>query len=166
MSNVAPPQNLEAEQELLGTLLVFYKPQLVHLAQSAGLVPGDFYRRSHEAVYRAVLKLHARAEHVDILTVTRFLQAQPHEQSGSWLENIGGAAQVELLACFHVTHGFRERAAIVHTDGQWRRWLRDLYEAQDSIHLRDSERFWAAVGRIREDIVPGELRVIDGKKAA
>jgi hypothetical protein len=34
MSNVAPPQNLEAEQELLGTLLVFYKPQLVHLAQA------------------------------------------------------------------------------------------------------------------------------------
>jgi replicative DNA helicase len=166
MSNVAPPQNLEAEQELLGTLLVFYKPALVHLAQSAGLTPNDFYRRSHEAVYRAVLRLHARAEHVDILTVTRFLQGQPHEQSGSWLENIGGAAEVELLACFHVTHGFRERAAIVHEDGRWRRWLRALYEAQESVHDRDPQRFWEAIGRVKDDVVPEPLRAIDGGKAA
>jgi replicative DNA helicase len=164
--NSAPPFNLTAERELVGTLLVFYTPQLVHLAQAAGLVPGDFYWTSHEAIYRAVLRMHAGGEHVDTLTVTRFLQSQPHPTSGSWLKQVGGAVQVEFLAAFTVGHGFRERAAIVHTDGQWRRWLRDLYEAQDSIHLRDSERFWAAVGRIREDIVPGELRVIDGKKAA
>lgn len=164
--NSAPPCNLTAERELVGTLLVFYQPQLVHLAQAAGLVPGDFYWTHHEAIYRAVLRMHAGGEHVDTLTVTRFLLSQPHPVSGSWLKQVGGAAQVEFLAAFTVGHGFRERAAIVHADGQWRRWLRDLYEAQDSIHLRDSERFWAAVGRIREDIVPGELRVIDGKKAA
>jgi replicative DNA helicase len=41
---LAPPQNLEAEREVIGTLLVFYKPQLIHVAQAAGLIPRDFYR--------------------------------------------------------------------------------------------------------------------------
>jgi replicative DNA helicase len=162
----APPQSTTAERELLGTLLVFYKPQLIHVAQSAGLTPQDFYWQHHEAVYRAVLKLHARAEHVDTLTVTRFLKAQPHEQSGSWLENIGGPAQIELLACFHVAYGFRERAAIVHEDGRWRRWMRALYEALECIDRRDEAAFWDAVGRVREDVLGPELRVIEGRKDA
>jgi replicative DNA helicase len=160
------PANLEAERELIGTLLVFYKPQLVQTAQSAGLTPSDFYWTQHEVVYRAVLRLHDTGVHVDTLTVGRFLNSQPHERSGSWLEHIGGSAQVEFLACFHVVNGFRERAVIVHEDGRWRRWLLALTEALESVHDRDSERFWGAVGRVREDVLPGELRVVDGRKDA
>lgn len=166
MTPLAPPQNREAERELLGTLLVFYKPQLVHVAQAAGLTPQDFYWHRHEAVYRAVLNLHAQAVHVDTLTVTRFLRAQPHEQAGSWLEHIGGGAQVEFLACFHIVNGFRERAVIVHEDGRWRRWLRAMYEALDCIDRRDEDAFWDAVGRVREDVLGSELRVIQGRKDA
>jgi replicative DNA helicase len=164
--NSAPPFNLTAERELVGTLLVFYTPQLVHLAQAAGLVPGDFYWTHHEAIYRAVLRMHAGGEHVDTLTVTRFLQSQPHPVSGSWLKQVGGAGQVEFLASFTVGHGFRERAAIVHADGRWRRWLCALYEAQESVHDRDPQRFWEAIGRVREDVLPGELRVVAGGEAA
>lgn len=166
MSLNAPPQNLEAERELLGTLLTFYKPQLVHVAQAAGLTPADFYRHTHETVYRAILRLHGEGAHVDTLTIGRFLSTQPHEHDGSWLEHIGGQAQVEYLACFHAVNGFRERAAIIHEDGRWRRWLRALYDAQESVHVRDSERFWEAIGRVRDDVLPGELRVIDGTREA
>lgn len=166
MSTLAPPQNIEAEREIIGTLLVFYKPQLVHLAQAAGLVPHDFYWQRHEAVYRAVLNLHARGEHPDVLTVTRFLATQPHEHEGTWLAHVGGSVQVEFLACFTVAYGFRERCAIVHEDGRWRRWLRALYEAEESVHDRDSGRFWEALGRVREDVLPGELRLLDGGEAA
>jgi replicative DNA helicase len=160
------PQSLEAERELIGTLLVYYRPQLVHIAQAAGLLTQDFYWHVHETIYRAVLQLHGRGEHVDTLTVGRFLAAQPHETDGSWLEHIGGMVQLEFLACFHVTHGFKERAAIVHEDGRWRRYLSAMYDGIESIHDRDTERFWDAIGRVRADILPGELRVIDGKKAA
>jgi hypothetical protein len=96
------------------------------------------------------------------MTVARFLSSQPHEQDGSWLEAVGGRAQVEGLACFTVTYGFRERCAIVHEDGRWRRWLRALYDAEESVHDRDTERFWEAISRVREDVLPGELRVLDG----
>jgi len=164
--NPAPPQNLEAERELLGTLLALYTPQLVHIAQAAGLTPQDFYWQHHEAVWRAILRLHARGEHVDTLTVTRFLQAQRHEQAGTWLEHIGGRTQIEFLACFHVVSGFKERCQVVHDDGRWRRWLRALYEAQECIDRRDEAGFWDAVGRVREDVLGSELRVIDGRKEA
>jgi replicative DNA helicase len=159
------PQSLEAERELIGTLLCFYRPQLVHIAQATGLTSRDFYYDAHAIVYRAILRLHATEQHVDTLTVTRFLAAQPHE-TGSWLAVIGGAAQVEFLASFHVTHGFKERAAIVHEDGRWRRWLSALREAQESVHDRNSKRFWAAIARVREDVLPGELRVIEGGERA
>jgi hypothetical protein len=98
--------------------------------------------------------------------VARFLSSQLHETDGSWLEAVGGRAQVEGLACFTVTYGFRERCAIVHQDGQWRRWLCALYEAEESIHDRNSERFWAAIARVREDILPGELHVVQGEGRA
>jgi replicative DNA helicase len=164
---LAPPQNLEAEREVIGTLLVFYKPQLIHVAQAAGLIPRDFYRTTHEAVYRAVLNLHARGEHVDTLTVTRFLATQPHEQAGTWLEHIGGTVQVEFLAYHTVAYGFRERCAIVHEDGKWRRYLRALYDAQESIYDRDSERFWEAIARVKDDVLAeAPLRAIEGGRAA
>jgi replicative DNA helicase len=163
---LAPPSSIEAERELIGTLLALYKPQLVHIAETTGLTPRDFYWKQHEAMYRAVLQVHARGEHVDTMTVARFLSSQLHETDGSWLEAVGGRAQVEGLACFTVTYGFRERCAIVHQDGQWRRWLCALYEAEESIHDRNSERFWAAIARVREDILPGELHVVQGEGRA
>lgn len=166
MSPSAPPQNLEAEREVIGTLLVFYKPQLVHIAQAAGLIPKDFYRVTHEIVYRSILRLHSEGSHVDTVTVGRFLATQPHPPTGTWLEHIGGMAQVEFLACFSVVNGFRERCAILHEDGHWRRWLMALYEAQESVHDRDRERFWEAISRVREDVLPGELRLLDGGEKA
>lgn len=166
MSAPAPPQSIQAEREVIGTLLVFYKPQLVHVAQSAGLTPQDFYRQTHEAIYRAILKMHGGGEHVDTLTVSRFLSTQPDEHYGTWLTRIGGPAQIEYLACFTSVTGFRERCAIVHEDGRWRRWLRALYEALDCVERRDEEAFWSAVGRVREDVLGSELRVIDGERAA
>jgi hypothetical protein len=152
---LAAPSSIEAERELIGTLLALYKPQLVHIAETTGLTPCDFYWKQLEAIYRAVLQVHARGEHVDTMTVARFLASQPHETDGSWLEAVGGRAQVEGLACFTVTY-----------DGRWRRWLRALYDAEESVHDRDTERFWEAIARVREDVLPGELRVIEGRKDA
>lgn len=166
MTPFAPPQNLDAEQEILGTILVFYRPELVHIAQAAGLLREDFYRRDHQIVYRAILALHRDGSHVDILTVGRFLLTQRDAEGVTFLEHIGGVARLEFLSAFGVGHGFKERAAIVHEDGRWRRWLYALYDAQEHAHDRDSAAFWAAIESIRADAMPEPLRVIEGGKAA
>ena len=168
-----PPQNLDAEREILGTLLLHYTPQAIHIIQATGLVREDFYRRQHEIIYRAILQLHARGSHVDHLTVARFLEGQRDENKTTFLHHAGGKSGLELLTMYAVAHGLKERAMIVHEDGRWRRWLNALYEAQEHVHDRDGEAFWAAIESIRPDVLPeavegqpGPLRVIDGEKAA
>ena len=162
--------NLEAERELLGTLLAFYKPGLIPVAQAAGLAPSDFYWTAHAAIYKAILRLHARDDHVDTLTVTRFLLEQPHPDAGTWLDHVGGPAQVEFLACFAEGNGYRERCAIVHQDAEARRSLQAAHEALDAAHDRDWEAYWEAWQRMEpgwlRERFESKLRVIEGGKAA
>lgn len=161
---VSPPVNLEAEQRVIGTLLVFYKPQLVHVVQAAGVKWEDFYREQHRIIYRAILRMHAGGEHIEAGTVARFLECQRHETCGTWLNAAGGRATLEALQCGALVNGLREYALIVAEDGRWRRWLNAMFDALESIGLRDEQAFWAALGRVREDLAPGGLTVIDGEK--
>lgn len=149
-----PPLNEQAERELIGTLLLHYTPQALHMVQAAGLLREDFFWRRHQIIYRAILQLHSRGEHADHLTVARFLDCQHDEDGVSFLKHVGGAPQVEMLTLYGMAHGLRERAAIVHEDGCWRRWLCALYDAQAHLHNRDSGRFWEAIRSIKPDVLP------------
>ncbi|MFH1252854.1 MAG: replicative DNA helicase [Candidatus Uhrbacteria bacterium] len=66
-----PPQNHEAEQCLLGCLLIdpeaFYK--VADIAQS-----DDFYRESHRAIYEAMIDLNTKHEPIDLLTLGNRLE--------------------------------------------------------------------------------------------
>jgi RecA-family ATPase len=65
--NKPPPHNLEAEQSVLGAVLL--RPQT--LDEVAGIInAGDFYRTGHGHIYRAMLDLRSRGEPVDLPTVT------------------------------------------------------------------------------------------------
>lgn len=161
---ISPPTNLEAEQRVLGTLLVFYKPQLVHVVQAAGVKWSDFYRDQYRIIYRAVLRMHGTGEYVESGTVARFLECQRHDTVGTWLEAAGGRATLEGLECGACVNGLREYALIVAEDGRWRRWLNAMFDALESISLRDEQSFWTALGRVREDVTPGGLTVVEGEK--
>jgi replicative DNA helicase len=161
---VSPPTNLEAEQRVLGTMLVFYKPQLVHVVQAAGVRWSDFYHDRNRIIYRAILKMHGAGEHVEAGTVARFLECQRHATAGSWLVAAGGRGTLELLECGAHAAGFREYALIVAEDGRWRRWLNAMFDALESIGMRDEPAFWTALARVREDLSPGELHVVEGGK--
>jgi replicative DNA helicase len=92
MSNEAtklPPQNLEAEQSVLGGILIdnqaFHK--VVDLLQ-----PEDFYRPSHAKIYHAICALAAQSSPIDVVTLTTKLKEL------QYLEEIGGASYLaELL---------------------------------------------------------------------
>jgi len=83
-----PPQNLEAEQSVLGALLID-KNAIINVADV--LLPSDFYKPAHEKIYAAMLELYQKHEPVDLLTLTSYLKGQ------DWLKNAGGSAYLTEL---------------------------------------------------------------------
>ena len=87
----APPQSIEAEQSVLGAVLLSDQT-LYALTIGVNLRPEDFYRPAHGVIYGAMLGLYEQGEPVDRLTVVEKLK-----QEGK-IESAGGAAAVEALA--------------------------------------------------------------------
>lgn len=90
MSNLlVPPQNLEAEESVLGAMLL--SPRAIGTSAEI-LAPSDFYRGTHGTIFRAMLELDATGEPVDAITLSDFL-----DERGE-LESVGGQAKVAELA--------------------------------------------------------------------
>ena len=60
-----PPQSIEAEQSVLGSLLLS-KKAIVKIADL--IKPEDFYRDSHRFIYETMLELFEKNEPIDVLT--------------------------------------------------------------------------------------------------
>lgn len=84
-----PPQNIEAEQAVLGA--IFIDDQALVTA-SESLTPEDFYRASHQRIFTVMLNVSQRGEPVDLVTVTSELQTK------KWLEEVGGVTYLSDLA--------------------------------------------------------------------
>jgi len=83
-----PPHSLEAEQSVLGAILLD-RDALLQVAEV--LRVEDFYREAHRLIYSACLDLEARGEAVDLLTVTEELRRRGE------LEAVGGASYLTTL---------------------------------------------------------------------
>ena len=100
-----PPQNLEAEESVLGAMML--SPGAIG-AVSEILDASDFYRESHAKIYRAALQLYGQNEPVDAISLTNEL-----EQRGE-LEAIGGRVRLhELARLVPATANARHYAEIV-----------------------------------------------------
>ncbi|MBQ1336591.1 MAG: replicative DNA helicase, partial [Selenomonadaceae bacterium] len=66
-----PPQNIEAEQAVLGAVLI--KKEALTEVQDI-LKPEDFYREAHRIVYSAMEDLFINNEAVDLVTLTEQLR--------------------------------------------------------------------------------------------
>ena len=106
-----PPQNTEAEQSILGSLLI--DPDAI-IKVASFLRAEDFYRETHQSIYRAILALHERHQPADFVTVIDELERR--EQ----VELIGGPAYLTSLISMvptsvHVEHYARitERTALM-----------------------------------------------------
>lgn len=73
MSTRIPPQNLEAEQSILGGLMLD-REALDQIGDF--LFAEDFYKPSHQKIYAAIKELHSKGQPIDIITVTNVLQAE------------------------------------------------------------------------------------------
>ncbi len=83
-----PPQNLQAESSLLGSLLLD-PDAMVKVAEK--VLAEDFYEQRHKIIYRQVLELFEKRRPIDVLTVSEKL-----EGAGA-LEEIGGSAYLTEL---------------------------------------------------------------------
>jgi len=83
-----PPQSLEMEQAVLGSMLI---ERAAIDRVRAVLRPADFYRDAHRVIYEAILALSERDEPVDLLT----LQEQLKRQEA--LDTIGGTPYLVQL---------------------------------------------------------------------
>ena len=94
MEERVPPQNIEAEQSVLGAMLIDKEA----IAKATEILSADdFYREAHRVVFNAMLELYNKNEAVDMITVTDVLRRD------NKLEDIGGIAYITSLANAVVT---------------------------------------------------------------
>ena len=84
-----PPQSIEAEQSVLGAVLID-RDAMIEIADF--LKPEDFYRQAHARIYAVMLDLSERREPIDIVTVSESLER------GGDLEAIGGRSYLGTLS--------------------------------------------------------------------
>ncbi len=66
-----PPHSLEAEESLLGSLLID-KDAIVKIADN--ILPHDFYKDSHKIIYETIKELYNNQEPIDIITISNRLE--------------------------------------------------------------------------------------------
>lgn len=84
-----PPQNLEAEQSVLGAILLDNKAikKIMNIVTEA-----DFYRSSHQKIFATMHSMNDKSEPVDLVTLIEALDNQ------KFLEEVGGSIYISGLA--------------------------------------------------------------------
>lgn len=85
---LTPPQDLVAEQSVLGAMLLS-KDAIADVIEH--LSENDFYKPAHSTIFGAILDIYGRGEPADAITVSNFLS-----KNGT-LNNVGGAAYLHTL---------------------------------------------------------------------
>jgi len=83
-----PPQNIEAEQMVLGAILI-ENSAMENVSDI--LVPEDFYKDAHRRIFTAMLDMSERREAIDLVTLTDALR------HGGGIEKVGGASYLSTL---------------------------------------------------------------------
>jgi len=86
-----PPQNVEAEESVLGSMLI---EAGAVLTASELLTPEDFYKETHRIIFRRMLEMAEAQEAVDMVTLSDKLRATGE------LERVGGISELARLASF------------------------------------------------------------------
>ena len=86
-----PPQNLDAEQSTLGSMLL--EKEAIYKGSEI-LRPDDFYREAHRVIFEVVVHLANKGEPVDLITVSEELKQR------GMLDKVGGVAYLTQLANF------------------------------------------------------------------
>lgn len=101
-----PPQNIEAEQSVLGAILIensaLYKAMEI-------LNANDFYKEAHRRIFLAMIELSEKNEAIDLITLAEYLRRENE------LDSIGGATYLSMLTnTVPTAANIRYHSKIVH----------------------------------------------------
>jgi len=121
LEGILPPQNIEAEQSVLGSLMLD-KDAITRIADT--IKPDDFYKQIHGNIYQAMMELYEKNEPIDLLSLTNRLKEKKQ------LKKIGGNSYLTGLVntvptAAHIAH----YAKIIKN----KKILRDLINASHQI---------------------------------
>lgn len=132
-----PPQNVEAEQAVLGGLLLDQEAMAKVLDI---LSPDDFYRPDHALIYETCTDLFSKNQPIDLITLTNSLESKKK------LKDVGGATYLStLVANTPSAANIAHHAGIVQSKAVLRRLISTANsistqaydERQDAIELLD-----------------------------
>lgn len=126
-----PPQNLEAEKSLLGSILID-KEAMIKIADMIDLE--DFYKMAHTLIFEVMLELYSKSEPIDVLTVSNRLAEKGQ------LEQIGGRSYlVELSNSTPTAAHIQQYAKIIRRKSTLRRLLHSAHEISKLGYKEDAE---------------------------
>ncbi len=152
-----PPQNIEAETNVLGSILI--DDEAINKVADI-LRSEDFYKNAHKKIFESCLELYDKREPIDLLSISNTLK------NNKELENIGGKAYLASLTNSVVTAGnVKYYAEIVQKKATLRRLLKAsneiislAYDETNSVDdvLDNSERklFQISQKFLQENFIP------------
>jgi replicative DNA helicase len=158
LATYQPPASLEAEQSVLGAILV--RPEVL-VEVGVLITPGDFYREAHSKIYQAIIELDGRGDPVDLVSVSALLKERGQ------IEGVGGAV---FLAELSEQVGFATNAAYYAGLVRDKAALRRMLDASQRIAagclapVENIQEFLAGAGELVMDVAqlasPNEAKTI------
>jgi replicative DNA helicase len=165
-----PPHNLEAEQAILGGILINNDAmnQIMDI-----LSPDDFYREAHMSVFEGMAELYNLGEPIDMITLSQFLAKK------KLLEKAGGTDYlVSLVESVSISAGIAYHAEIVKALSIRRKLIgqcsaisescfQEWEETEDLLELAEQSIFDIAEEQVREGfetlehIIKGSFKMLE-----
>jgi len=165
-----PPSNVQAEQAILGGILINNDAlnQVIDV-----LAPDDFYREGHQAIFEGILELYNSGEPIDLITLSQALDKRKR------LEVAGGADYLASLAeAVSTSAGSLHHAEIVKDLSIRRKLIRECStisescfenwtETDELLDMAEQSIFEIAEERIKEgfsslqDVITGSFKKLE-----
>lgn len=145
LSDRLPPQNIEAEQAVLGAILL--NPEMLTNVNER-IRAEDFYRQGHQRLYEVMNELAEKREPIDLVTLTAMLQDK------KLLEEVGGVSYLtEIAAMVPVISNVDYYAKIVETKAMQRNLIRTASGIISEAYTNDED--------IAEVMETAEKKILD-----
>ncbi|MBC3797736.1 replicative DNA helicase [Acetobacterium tundrae] len=151
MNPKVPPHNIEAEQSVLGAILM----EESNIARAEELLsPDEFYRGAHKEIYQCMLDLHNERKPIDTVTLINVLRNR------GVLDKIGGIGYLsELIEMVPINRNYVEYCQIVHEKAV----VRNLIHTATQI-LEDSYGHYDNVGDVIDRAEQEIFKVSQGRR--
>jgi len=126
-----PPQNIEAEQSILGAILIDNEalPKALEVIGSE-----DFYKQTHRKIFNAMIELFDKNEPIDLITLTDYMKRQDE------LDAVGGISYLSSLVNMVPTAAnIKYHSKIVREKGLLRNLIRSATEIASKVYEENLE---------------------------